>query len=75
MVEDMFNQEIINMTLSGKIKMQVYNLKVGEEVYVITSPFEPGRGRLPSKSAFKMDNNLFGQKLELDRKQEEKETE
>jgi len=72
LVEDLFDQEIINVTLSGKIKMEIENLYVGDEVYVIVSPFETNRGRLPVASSFKMDNDLFGQKIELDRKQREK---
>ena len=72
LVEDVFNEEIINMTLFGKMKMVYPSLNIGDEVYVIVSPFELQRGRMANTTTFKMDNDLFGQKLELDSKHEDK---
>ena len=69
LVEDVFDEEIINMTLSGKMKLVYPSLNIGDEVYVIVSPFEPQRGRMANTTTFKMDNELFGQKLKLDKKQ------
>ncbi len=68
LVEDVFDEEIINMTLSGKMKVVYPSLNIGDEVYVVISPFEPQRGRMANITTFKMDNELFGQKLELDKK-------
>jgi len=73
LVEDVFDSEIINMTLSGKMKMVYPSLNIGDEVYIIVSPFEPNRGRMANGTTFKMENDLFGQKLELDKKHKEKE--
>lgn len=68
LVEDIFNKEIIRMSLSGKMIMNYLNLNIGDEVYVVVSPFETNRGRLANETTFKMNNELFGQKLELERR-------
>lgn len=68
LVEDVFDDEIIRMTLPGKMVMNYLRLSTGEEVYVMVSPVEPNKGQLATMTTFKMDNDLYGQKLELDKK-------
>jgi len=70
LVEDVFDSEIIDMRLSGKLNFP--NLNVGDEVYVAVSPFDLNRGRMVTSSLFKMDHKLFGQKLDLDKKEKKK---
>ncbi|MDF1698073.1 MAG: hypothetical protein P1U56_19655 [Saprospiraceae bacterium] len=67
-VQDVFNQEIINMTLSRTMIMGHPDLSIGDEVYVIVSPFDPKRGRIAIASSLKQINDLYQQKLELDSK-------
>ena len=68
LVEDLFDKEIINMSISSKMKMVYPNFNIGEDVYVTVSPFEPNRGRLTTITSMKMNHELFGQKLKLDKK-------
>lgn len=70
LVEDVFNKEIIRMSLSGKLIMNYLILNIGDEVYVIVSLFETNRGRLANGTTFKENNDLFRQKLELERRYE-----
>jgi hypothetical protein len=56
-VEDVLDSEIINMRLSGKMKMVYPSLNVGDEVYVTVSLFEPNRGRLTTPD---LENEKFG---------------
>ena len=70
LVEDVFNGEIIRMSLSGKMIMNYLILSVGTEVYVVVSPDKTNRGRLANETTFKEHNELSKQKLELDRKYE-----
>lgn len=68
LVEDIFDQEMIHMTISGKMKMGYPDLNIGDQVYIVVSPFEPQSGRIANTTTFKMNNELFRQKLELDKK-------
>ena len=68
LVEDVFDGKEIKMTISGKMKMTYSSLNIGDEVYVVVSPFEDNRGRMANTITFKMNNELFRQKLELDKK-------
>ncbi len=69
LVEDVFDNEIINMTLYGKMKMVFSGLNVGDEVYVAVSPFDSNRGQMVTSKLFKTNNELLRQKLKLDIKQ------
>ena len=70
LVEDVFNKEIIRMSLSGKMAMNYLILNIGDEVYVVVSPLVTNRGRLANETTFKENNDLFRQKLELERRYE-----
>lgn len=71
LIEDLLNQEIINMTIPKKFRMNYFKVKIGEEFYVTVSPFEKNRGRITTLASFKMNNNLYLQKIELDKKHNE----
>jgi len=70
LVEDVFDSEIIDMRLYGKINFP--KLNVGDEVYVAVSPFDLNRGRIVTSTLFKGDDKLFEQKLRLDRKEKKR---
>ena len=71
LVEDVLNKEIINMTVPLKFRMNYFKIEVGEEVYITVSPFEQNRGRITLLSSFKMDNELYVQKTEIDKKHDD----
>ena len=70
-VEDIFDKEKINMTISNKFRMNYFKIEIGEEVYVSVSPFEKNRGRIATTTSFKGDNELYKQKVKLDERQKE----
>ena len=68
LVEDVFNEEIIRMQISGKMRMNYLILNVGDEVYVTVSTIEPNKGRLTTGTDFKEHKELSELKFELDKK-------
>ena len=75
LVEDIFDKEIVNMTMSGKQRMHYINVEIGDEVFVEISPYEPLRGRLATITSFKMNQELYRQKIELLKRKEDEDIE
>lgn len=73
LVEDIFDEKVFTIKVSGKQRMNYKGFEIGEEVYFECSPYEPNRCRLITSTDFKMDesNSKYGKKLELDKKQNE----
>ncbi|MEL7121342.1 MAG: hypothetical protein AAFO07_17985 [Bacteroidota bacterium] len=73
LVEDLFNQELLTMRLSGKQVMNYTQLELGKEIYLNPIPHESEVYRLITTTDMKMDdtNTLYTQKIELDKKQKE----
>lgn len=67
-VEDIFSGEMIEMSISGKLRMNYFRVEVGEEVYVTMSPYTPNCGMFTSATCFKRSDMLYGEKLKLDAK-------
>ena len=70
LVRDIFDKQEIQIIISGKQRMYFYELKLGEEIYFMCSPYDSKKGRLIAEVDFKMDddNSLSRQKYNLDNK-------
>ena len=64
-VEDVIDKEIINMTIPKKYGKKTFIVEIGEIVY---APFDKKRGRITTQTSFKVDNYLYTQKIELDKR-------
>lgn len=70
-VEDIFSAELLLLKVLGKQALYHPNFQVGDEVYYIRSPYKEGECLWCTTTDFKMDQNMYGLKLELDRKHQE----
>lgn len=71
LVEDIFDKQIIQISLSGKQRMHYYDLKIGKEIYVVYSPHDSTKGALVTETEFKSDTyRLGGQRNLIDRRRE-----
>ncbi len=70
LIEDLLDQEVLHMRVSGKQRMHYIRFELGDEVYVMTSPYDPKKSRLLTSTDFRMDdtNSLNRAKYELDQK-------
>ena len=69
LVEDMLDNNIIRMTISGKMRMHYIVLNEGDEVYVTVSSLAPNKGRLTTETDFKSNNKLARLRFELENRQ------
>jgi len=73
LVEDIFDKRIIQISLSGKLRMNYYELKIDKEIYVVYSSNDSTKGGLVTETEFKLDTyRLGGQRNVIDRKRKMK---
>ena len=68
-VRDLLDDSIKTLVLRGKIKLYLneYNIKLGEEVYIMKyEMFQKDEWRVITSTEFKMDQELFGLKIDID---------
>ena len=71
LVKDIFDKQEFQIKISGKQRMNYYDLKIDEEIYFMCSPYDSKKGRLITETDFKMDDDthsLGRQKYALDKK-------
>lgn len=67
-VDDLFSSEILLLKVAGKQVLYHPDFQPGDEVYFIRSPYKEGTCIWCTPGDFKMNQDLYAAKLELDRK-------
>lgn len=75
--EDLLNQELMTVQISGKLRMNYFVLKDGEQVFVLTTEEKPDFGRLIIEKYICMDypkTDICQQKHAIEQALKEKQT-